>query len=98
MPVPKPRVELGDLTQHNLQQLKVLNQVVFPVSYNDKFYKDVLEVGELAKLAGSMIQSHCRGPCWLMVHDCGQITALLGKLHLLVKPHLRVKPRLREKL
>merc|ERR1712098_975591 len=23
----------------------------FPVSYNDKFYKDVLEAGELAKLA-----------------------------------------------
>lgn len=25
--------------------------MVFPVSYNDKFYKDVLEAGELAKLA-----------------------------------------------
>ena len=24
--------------------------MVFPVSYNDKFYRDVLEVGELAKL------------------------------------------------
>ena len=44
------RTELGDVTQHNLKQLKKLNQVVFPVSYNDKFYKDVLEVGELAKL------------------------------------------------
>jgi len=31
--------------------LKKLNQVVFPVTYNDKFYKDVLEVGELAKLS-----------------------------------------------
>lgn len=31
--------------------MKRLNQVIFPVSYNDKFYKDVLEVGELAKLA-----------------------------------------------
>ena len=28
----------------------MLNQVVFPVTYNDKFYKDVLDVGELAKL------------------------------------------------
>ncbi|XP_077985068.1 N-alpha-acetyltransferase 50-like [Glandiceps talaboti] len=45
------RIELGDITQHNIKQLKRLNQVVFPVSYNDKFYKDVLEVGELAKLA-----------------------------------------------
>jgi len=24
--------------------------VVFPVVYNDKFYKDILDVGELAKL------------------------------------------------
>lgn len=45
------RIELGDITCHNLKQLKRLNQVMFPVSYNDKFYKDVLEVGELAKLA-----------------------------------------------
>nr|SVE74859.1 EOG090X0ED2 [Daphnia carinata] len=44
-------IELGDVTPHNLQQLKRLNQVVFPVSYNDKFYKDILEAGELAKLA-----------------------------------------------
>lgn len=43
-------IELGDVTPHNLQQLKRLNQVVFPVSYNDKFYKDILEAGELAKL------------------------------------------------
>ncbi|XP_022326638.1 N-alpha-acetyltransferase 50-like [Crassostrea virginica] len=44
-------IELGDITPHNIKQLKLLNQVVFPVTYNDKFYKDVLEVGELAKLA-----------------------------------------------
>lgn len=51
MPVATPRIELGDITPHNIKQLKVLNQVVFPVTYNDKFYKDVLDVGELAKLA-----------------------------------------------
>ena len=45
------RIELGDVTPHNIKQLKRLNQVVFPVSYNDKFYKDVLEVGDMAKLA-----------------------------------------------
>ena len=45
------RIELGDITQHNIKQLKRLNQYIFPVSYNDKFYKDVLEVGDLAKLA-----------------------------------------------
>lgn len=46
----RDRVELGDLTQHNIKQLKLLNQVILPVTYNDKFYKDVLDVGDLAKL------------------------------------------------
>lgn len=47
----KARVELGEVTVHNIRQLKRLNTVVFPVSYNDKFYKDVLQAGELARLA-----------------------------------------------
>lgn len=47
----RSKIELGDVTPHNIKQLKLLNQVVFPVSYNDKFYKDVLDAGELAKLA-----------------------------------------------
>lgn len=44
------------MTPHNIKQLKRLNQVIFPVSYNDKFYKDVLEVGELAKLGKGQLQ------------------------------------------
>ncbi|KAL7292246.1 probable N-acetyltransferase san [Trichogramma pretiosum] len=47
----RAKIELGDVTPHNIKQLKLLNQVVFPVSYNEKFYKDVLEAGELAKIA-----------------------------------------------
>lgn len=47
----RAKIELGDVTPHNIKQLKKLNTVVFPVSYNERFYKDVLEVGELAKLA-----------------------------------------------
>lgn len=50
-------MELGEITQHNIKQLKRLNQVVFPVSYNDKFYKDVLDLGELAKL-GKICELH----------------------------------------
>ncbi len=46
----RSNIELGDVTPHNLKQLRKLNQVVFPVIYNDKFYRDVLEAGELAKL------------------------------------------------
>jgi len=45
----KARIELGDVTKHNIMQMKRLNQVIFPVSYNDKFYADVQDAGELAK-------------------------------------------------
>lgn len=50
---PYPRIgtiELGEVTPHNIKLLRRLNQVIFPVSYNDKFYKDVVESGPLAKL------------------------------------------------
>lgn len=30
------RLALGGLTQHNIKQLKLLNQVIFPVSYTEK--------------------------------------------------------------
>lgn len=45
------RIDLGDITKHNIRLMRRLNQSIFPVNYNDKFYKDVLEAGELAKLA-----------------------------------------------
>lgn len=45
------RIVLGDLTHHNVKQLKLLNTTIFPVSYTEKFYKTVLEVGQFAKLA-----------------------------------------------
>uniref|UniRef100_A0A6G1SQA7 N-terminal methionine N(alpha)-acetyltransferase NatE n=1 Tax=Aceria tosichella TaxID=561515 RepID=A0A6G1SQA7_9ACAR len=45
------RIELGDITKHNVQLLRRLNQTIFPVSYNDKFYREVLGSGQLAKLA-----------------------------------------------
>jgi len=45
------QIDLGEVTQHNIKVLKKVNQVVFPVVYHDNFYKDVLEAGELAKLA-----------------------------------------------
>lgn len=45
------RVELGDITKHNIRLLRRLNQMIFPVTYNEKFYKDVLDAGDLARLA-----------------------------------------------
>ena len=43
-------ITLDDLTHQNIGLLKKLNTVIFPVSYSDKFYKESLSVGELAKL------------------------------------------------
>ena len=67
------RIELGDVTPHNIKQLKRLNQVIFPVSYNDKCYKDVLEVGELAKLGTSVLASNC-GLWW---QKCSSLLSIM---------------------
>lgn len=58
----RSNIELGDVTPHNLKQLRKLNQVVFPVIYNDKFYRDVLEAGELAKLGMLLNLGHLKSP------------------------------------
>eukprot|EP00128_Syssomonas_multiformis_P007262 Colp12_sorted_trinity150504_noHs@36453 len=78
------RVELGELTVHNIKQLRVLNTTLFPVPYNEKFYKDVLEVGEYARLAyfndvvvGAVCcrfdpdeQGHGKRKCYIMTLGC----------------------------
>jgi N-alpha-acetyltransferase 50 len=46
-------ITLDDLTSQNIGLLKTLNSVLFPVPYSDKFYKESLTVGELAKLGTS---------------------------------------------
>ena len=52
------RIALGDVTCNNVGQLRKLNQVIFPVNYGDKFYQDVIEAGELAKL-GTKKRRYC---------------------------------------
>jgi hypothetical protein len=34
-------------------QLKILNTVLFPVRYNDKYYADAIAAGEFTKLGSS---------------------------------------------
>jgi hypothetical protein len=43
-------LDLGDVTHNNLGQVRKLHSVLFPVHYGDKFYSDLLEAGEYAKL------------------------------------------------
>ncbi|KAM7536008.1 hypothetical protein Aperf_G00000095169 [Anoplocephala perfoliata] len=45
------RLELGELTVHNVNQLRVINRTVFPVNYTDKFYIDLLKQPQLCRLA-----------------------------------------------
>jgi ribosomal protein S18 acetylase RimI-like enzyme len=42
---------LGEVTQHNIAQLKEINKQVLPVVYNERFYNEVMNAGEFAKLA-----------------------------------------------
>lgn len=43
-------VALVNVTADNVKMLSKLNAVIFPVQYGTTFYRDVLYVGELAKL------------------------------------------------
>lgn len=46
----KCEISLGQLTDKNIKQLKVLNSVVFPVHYGDSFYDHLLRKPELSQL------------------------------------------------
>lgn len=46
----KCEISLGQLTDKNIKQLKVLNSVVFPVYYRDSFYEGLLRKPELSQL------------------------------------------------
>jgi len=61
---PSLRITLDDLTHQNIGVLKKLNTVLFPVPYSEKFYKESLSVGELAKLGGISVALPST-PFWL---------------------------------
>uniref|UniRef100_A0A914YHA9 N-terminal methionine N(alpha)-acetyltransferase NatE n=1 Tax=Panagrolaimus superbus TaxID=310955 RepID=A0A914YHA9_9BILA len=44
-------LQIGEVTQHNIAQLKEINKQVLPVVYNERFYNEVMNAGEFAKLA-----------------------------------------------
>ncbi len=45
------RIELGELTPHNVKQLRIINRTVFPVMYTDRFYTDLLKHPQFCRLA-----------------------------------------------
>jgi hypothetical protein len=48
-------VNFGAITQANLEQLRLLNQTILPVRYNDKFYQDILLQDESMTKFGTWI-------------------------------------------
>ncbi|KAI9486664.1 MAG: hypothetical protein EXX96DRAFT_549993 [Benjaminiella poitrasii] len=45
-----PHIALGNVTSETVPQLMDLHARIFPVIYGQKFYDEVLHLGELAKL------------------------------------------------
>ena len=52
---PPPRqllpVTFAAPTEANIEQLRVLNLAIFPISYQDRVYKDILACGDVTQLA-----------------------------------------------
>ncbi|KAE9546574.1 hypothetical protein FO519_010214, partial [Halicephalobus sp. NKZ332] len=44
-------LQIGEVTSHNIKQLKEIITHILPVAYNDRFYSEVVNSGDLAKLA-----------------------------------------------
>ncbi len=71
------RIDLGDVTPHNIKLLRKVNTVVFPVSYHDKFYK-VRTVAAAADLSDRLgVLGRVRGrrackACVLQRHSGGE--------------------------
>uniref|UniRef100_A0A0V0H632 Putative ovule protein n=1 Tax=Solanum chacoense TaxID=4108 RepID=A0A0V0H632_SOLCH len=43
-------ISLDNVRDKNMMQLKKINTVRFPISYNDKYYSDALTSGDFTKL------------------------------------------------
>ncbi|KAJ3111201.1 hypothetical protein HDU96_005901 [Phlyctochytrium bullatum] len=46
------RDDVADITTNNLGQLKILHKTLFDEAYNDRFFTDALESGEISKFDG----------------------------------------------
>lgn len=62
---PSRQITLDDLTVQNLGLLRKLNSVIFPIPYSEKFYKESVNVRELAKLGMfTLALPQWFGWCW----------------------------------
>lgn len=48
---PVHQITFADVSPANIEDLKQLNRVIFPVNYNNQVYKDMLACGPVTQLA-----------------------------------------------
>eukprot|EP01091_Cochliopodium_minus_P019471 TRINITY_DN8193_c0_g1_i1.p1 TRINITY_DN8193_c0_g1~~TRINITY_DN8193_c0_g1_i1.p1 ORF type:complete len:168 (-),score=38.97 TRINITY_DN8193_c0_g1_i1:81-584(-) len=46
-----PSIEYGEVTVYNVNQVKLLNTLLFPVRYDQSFYKKIVKYPELSRIA-----------------------------------------------
>lgn len=63
------KVEIGDITPANLQQLRVLNTATLPVRYSDKFYNDLLNIYDREYLKFAFVNGFVVGGACARVED-----------------------------
>lgn len=49
---PRLQLSFGAVTEKNIEQLKVMNKVLFPINYPDKMYSDILAFPDVTQVGG----------------------------------------------
>ena len=45
------KITFDGVREKNLEQLRILNQAIFPINYQERVYKDILACGDITQLA-----------------------------------------------
>ena len=53
--MPRLDLVLAEVTEKNVEQLRLMNELIFPVRYNDQFYKDAYKNLKLAQFGASAL-------------------------------------------
>ena len=53
--MPRLGLVFAEVTEKNVEQLRLMNELIFPVRYNDQFYKDVYKNQKLAQFGASTL-------------------------------------------
>ena len=70
-----PRLDLVfvEVTEKNVEQLRLMNELIFPVRYNDQFYKDVYKNQKLAQFGAPTLVDLPASPRYPVCTYCGRL-------------------------